>query len=91
MKPFFFCLASVLTAQVVLAQGTPVQRVGQCPTGTYTSGRRLRADWGQPGVLQRWLQLPRGLDPFQELLRKVTVSLTMTDGLPSFGAVGFDV
>jgi hypothetical protein len=38
MKPFFFCLASVLTAQVVLAQGTPVQRVGQCPTGTTTSG-----------------------------------------------------
>ena len=38
MKPFFFCLASVLTAQVALAQGTPVQRVGQCPTGTTTSG-----------------------------------------------------
>jgi hypothetical protein len=38
MKATLFCLASVLTAQVVLAQGTPVQRVGQCPTGTTTSG-----------------------------------------------------
>ena len=38
MKPFLFCLGSVLAAQVALAQGTPVQRFGQCPTGTYTSG-----------------------------------------------------
>ena len=38
MKPFFFCLASVLTAQVVLAQGTPIQKVGQCPSRTYSSG-----------------------------------------------------
>ena len=38
MKPFFFCLASVVVAQVVLAQGTPVMRYGQCPTGTSTSG-----------------------------------------------------
>ncbi len=38
MKPFFFCLASVVVAQVALAQSTPVQRVGQCPSGTNTSG-----------------------------------------------------
>jgi hypothetical protein len=38
MKVFFFCLSSILVAQATLAQGTPVQRVGPCPTGTSTSG-----------------------------------------------------
>ena len=38
MRAFFFCLGAVLTAQAVLAQSTPVPRVGQCPTGTTTSG-----------------------------------------------------
>ena len=38
MKAAIFCLSSIAIAQVVLAQGTPVQRVGQCPTGTSTSG-----------------------------------------------------
>ena len=38
MKPFLFCLASVCVGSAVLAQGTPVPKVGQCPTGTFTSG-----------------------------------------------------
>jgi hypothetical protein len=37
MKPFLFCLASVLASQVVLAQSLPVPKIGSCPTGTYTS------------------------------------------------------
>ena len=38
MKSFFFCLASVLVAQAALSQGTPIQKVGQCPSRTYSSG-----------------------------------------------------
>ena len=38
MKPLFFCLASVLAAQVVSAAGVPVQKIGNsCPTGTDTT------------------------------------------------------
>jgi len=38
MKPFLFCLISVCVAEAVLAQGTPVPKVGgSCPTRTYSS------------------------------------------------------
>jgi hypothetical protein len=38
MKYVLFCSASLLLAQVVLAQGTPVPRYGNCPTGTDSQG-----------------------------------------------------
>ena len=38
MKSFIHCLGTLLFAQSTFAQGIPVYRQGQCPTGTYTSG-----------------------------------------------------
>ena len=38
MKPIVFALIALCVGQIALAQGTPVMRVGQCPTGTSTSG-----------------------------------------------------
>ena len=38
MKLVLFALSSLAVGQFALAQGTPVMRYGQCPTGTSTSG-----------------------------------------------------
>lgn len=38
MKYVLFALVSIAAGQFALAQGTPVMRSGQCPTGTSTSG-----------------------------------------------------
>lgn len=38
MKYVLFALLSLGVAQVTLAQSVPVEKQGQCPTGTYTSG-----------------------------------------------------
>jgi hypothetical protein len=38
MQSFLFCLGACLVGQAVLAQGTPVPKVGgSCPTGTYST------------------------------------------------------
>ena len=38
MKTTIFALFALCIGQIALAQGTPVMRYGQCPTGTSTSG-----------------------------------------------------